>query len=199
MGSTADLTTGQKTIIDTLHRKPQKFMAKEAGCPQSAVSKHINGKSSGRAKSGRRRCTSTRDDRGLQQIIKQTRFKNFKSHHIQMHPGDGLQYNCRVPRVKPLLSLIDLGIEVQGFGGSWVRKRTQAAWGQVWNIQNQSWFGVLCPVQVQVGKFCFLTAKVYQNVWRTLWFLLLRICIRDADFILQQDLAPAHTSRSTKT
>lgn len=52
MGKTADLTTGQKRIIDTLHwmGKPQKFIAKEAGCSQNAVSKHINGESSGRAK-----------------------------------------------------------------------------------------------------------------------------------------------------
>ncbi len=41
---TADLTLVQKTIIDTLHKegKPQKIIAKEAGCSQSAVSKHVN-------------------------------------------------------------------------------------------------------------------------------------------------------------
>ncbi|KAJ8354060.1 hypothetical protein SKAU_G00216270 [Synaphobranchus kaupii] len=46
MGKTADLTIGQKTIIDTLQKmgKPQKVIAKEAGCSQSAVSKHINRK-----------------------------------------------------------------------------------------------------------------------------------------------------------
>ncbi len=44
MGKTADLTDVQKTIIDTLHKedKPQTFIAKEAGCSQSAVSKHVN-------------------------------------------------------------------------------------------------------------------------------------------------------------
>ena len=120
MGKTADLTTGQKTIIDTLHRmgKPQKFIAKEAGCSQSAVSKHINGKCSGRAKCGRRRCTSKRDDRGLQRIIKQKRFKNLAE--IQKEWNEAgvtasrtttfrliweVGNNCRVPRVKPLLSL----------------------------------------------------------------------------------------------
>ncbi len=38
MGKTADLTVVQKTIIDTLHKegKPQTFIAKEAGCSQSA-------------------------------------------------------------------------------------------------------------------------------------------------------------------
>ncbi len=50
MGKTADLTVVQKTIIDTLHKesKPQKFIAKEAGCSQSAVSKHANRKVEGK-------------------------------------------------------------------------------------------------------------------------------------------------------
>ncbi len=49
MGKTADLTVVQKTIIDTLHKegKPQTFIAKEL-CSQSAVSKHVNRKLSGR-------------------------------------------------------------------------------------------------------------------------------------------------------
>ncbi|KAL0152642.1 hypothetical protein M9458_052365 [Cirrhinus mrigala] len=44
MGKTADLTVVQKTIVDTLHKegKPQIFIAKEAGCSQSAVSKQVN-------------------------------------------------------------------------------------------------------------------------------------------------------------
>ncbi len=50
MGKTADLTVFQKTVIDTLHKegKPQTFIAKEAGCSQSAVSKHVNRKLSKR-------------------------------------------------------------------------------------------------------------------------------------------------------
>ncbi len=52
MGKTADLTVVQKTIIDTLHKegKPQTFIAKEGGCSQSAVSKHVNRKLSGKKK-----------------------------------------------------------------------------------------------------------------------------------------------------
>ncbi len=52
MGKTADLTVVQKTIIDTLPKegKPQTFIAKAAGCSQSAVSKHVNRKLSGRKK-----------------------------------------------------------------------------------------------------------------------------------------------------
>ncbi len=58
---TADLTVVQKTIIDTLHKegKPQTFIVKEAGCSQSAVSKHVNRKLSGRKKCGRQRCKPT--------------------------------------------------------------------------------------------------------------------------------------------
>ncbi len=52
MGKTADLTVVQKTIIDTLHKegKPQILIINEAGCSQSAVSKHVNRKLSGRKK-----------------------------------------------------------------------------------------------------------------------------------------------------
>ncbi len=54
MGKTADLRVVQKTTIDTLHKegKSQTFIAKEAGCSQSAVSKHVNRKLSGRKKCG---------------------------------------------------------------------------------------------------------------------------------------------------
>ncbi len=78
MGKTADLTVVQKTIIDTLHKdgKPQTLIAKEAGCSQSAVSKHVNSKLIGRKKCGRKRCTTNRENRSLVRIVKKNRFKN---------------------------------------------------------------------------------------------------------------------------
>ncbi len=78
MGKTADLTVVQKTLIDTLHKegKPQTFIAKEAGCSQSAVSKHVN-----RKLSGRKRCTTNRENRSLMRIVKQNRFKNLGELH----------------------------------------------------------------------------------------------------------------------
>ncbi len=83
MGKTADLTVVQKTIIDTLHKegKSQTFIAKEAGCSQSAVSKHVNRKLSGRKKCGRKRCTTNRENRSLMRIVKQNRFKNLGELH----------------------------------------------------------------------------------------------------------------------
>ncbi len=83
MGKTADLTVVQKPIIDTLHKegKPQTFIAKEAGCSQSAVSKHVNRELSGRKNCGRKRCTTNRENRSLMRIVKQNRFKNLCELH----------------------------------------------------------------------------------------------------------------------
>ncbi len=60
MGKTVEMTVVQKTIIDNLHKesKPQTFIAKEAGCSQSAVSKHVNRKLSGWKKCRSKRCTT---------------------------------------------------------------------------------------------------------------------------------------------
>ena len=78
MGKTADLTVVQKTIIDTLNKegKPQKVIAKEVGCSPSAASKHINRKLSVRANCGRKNCTSRRDDRSLERIVRKRPFKS---------------------------------------------------------------------------------------------------------------------------
>ncbi len=83
MGKTADLTVVQKTIIDTLHEegKPQTFIAKEADCSQSAVSKHVNRKLSERKKCGRKRCTTNRENRRLMRIAKRNGFKNLGELH----------------------------------------------------------------------------------------------------------------------
>ncbi len=82
-GKTADMTVVQKTIIDTFHKegKPQTFIAKEAGCSQSAVSKHVNRKFSGRKKCGIKRCTTNRENRSLMRIVKQNEFKNVCEFH----------------------------------------------------------------------------------------------------------------------
>ncbi len=83
MVKTADLTVVQKTIIDTLHKesKPQTWITKEAGCSQSAVSKHVNIKLSGRKTCGRKRCTTNREIRSLMRIVKHNRFKNVGELH----------------------------------------------------------------------------------------------------------------------
>ncbi len=108
MGKTADLTVVQKTIIDTLHKegKPQTLIAKEAGCSQSAVSKHVNRKLSGRKKCGRKRCTTNRENRSLMRIVKQNRFKNLGELHKEWTEAGVKEfgYSCRIPLVTPLLN-----------------------------------------------------------------------------------------------
>ncbi len=98
MGNTADLTVVQKTIIDTLHKegKPQTLIAKEAGCSQSAVSKHVNRKLSGRKKSGRKRCTTNRENTSLMRIVKQNRFKNLG----ELHKEWTEEFGCKCRQTK---------------------------------------------------------------------------------------------------
>ena len=102
MGKTADLTVVQKTTIDTLYKegKTQKVIAKEAGCSQSAVSKHINREAKGRKRCGRKKCTSNRNNHILERIVKLKPIQKcggdsqrvdcswsqcFKNHHAQMY------------------------------------------------------------------------------------------------------------------
>ncbi len=82
MGNTADLAMVQKTIIDTLHKegKSQRVITERGGCSRSAVSKHIKCKFDWK-KLGRKMCTSNRDDRKLENTVKQSRFKHLGELH----------------------------------------------------------------------------------------------------------------------
>ncbi len=74
MGKTADLAMIQKTNTDTLHKegKSQRVITEMCGCLQSAVSKHIKCKVDWRKNLGRKRCTNNRDDRKLENTVKQS-------------------------------------------------------------------------------------------------------------------------------
>ncbi len=116
MGKTADLTVVQKAIIDTLHKegKPQTFIAKEAGCSQSAVSKHVNRKLSGRKKCGRKRCTTSRGEPQPYEDCQAKSIQEFgwTSQGMDWGWGQGIThrrvkefgYSCCIPLVKPLLN-----------------------------------------------------------------------------------------------
>ncbi len=119
MGKIADLTVVQKMTIDTLHKegKTQNVIAKEAGCSQSSVSKHINREAKGRKRCGRKKCTSNRDNRTLERIVKQNPFKNMGEIHKEWTAAEvsssrttmhrrmqDMGFSCRIPCVKPLLN-----------------------------------------------------------------------------------------------
>lgn len=132
---TADLTVVQKTLIDTLHNegKSQKVIAERAGCSQSAVWNHIHGKLTGWEKCGRKTCTSSRNDRSLEGIVKQSQFKNVGDLHKEwteagvsvsrttMHRCvQEMGYKCHIPSVKSLLNQMQVKSVLSGLK----RKRT---------------------------------------------------------------------------
>ncbi len=165
MGKTADLTVVQKTIIDTLHKegKPQTFIAKEAGCSQSAVSKRVNGKLSGRKKCGRKRCTTNRENRSLMRIVKQNRFKNLGELHKEWTEA-GVKasratthrrvkefgYSCRIPLVKPLLNHRQRQRHL-----TWAKEKKN------WTVAQ--WSKVLFSDE---SKFCISFGNQGPRVWR---------------------------------
>ncbi len=78
MGNTADLTMVQKTIIDTLHKesKSQRLITERGGSYRVLYQSILNAKLTGRKKLGRKMCTSNRDDRKLENTVKQSRFNH---------------------------------------------------------------------------------------------------------------------------
>ncbi len=237
MRKTADLTVVQKTIIDTLHKegKPQTFIAKEAGCSQSAVSKHVNRKLSGRKKCGRKRCTTNRENRSLMRIVKQNRFKNLGELHKEWTEA-GVKasratthrhvkefgYSCRQRHLtwakekknwtvtqwskvlfsdenKFCISFGKQGPRVWRKGGeahgpSFLKssvKFTQSV--MIWGAMSSAGVGPLCFLKTNV------TAPVHQYILEHFMLPSADQLFEDADFIFQQDLAPAHTAKSTKS
>ncbi len=227
------MTVVQKTIIDTLHKegKPQTCIAKEAGCSQSAVSKHVNRKLSGRKKCGRKRCTTNRENCSLMRIVKQNRFKNLGELHEEWTEAGVKASRATHRRVK------EFGYSYHQGHLTWAKEKknwTVAQWSKVLFLDESKFcisFGnlesggrvekliaqvVWSPVlsfhslmiwdamsSAGVGPLCFLktnvTAPVYQYILEHFVLLSADQLFKDADFIFQQDLAPAHTAKSTKS
>ncbi len=150
MGNTADLTVVQKTIIDTLHKesKPQTFIAKEAGCSRSAVSKHVNRKLSGRKKCGRKRCTTNRENRSLVRIVKQNRFKNLGELHKKWTEAGVKASRATTHR------------RVKKFGYSCLQRRLTWAKEKNWNVAQ--WSKVLFKlIKSNNNNFYIVTKRLY--------------------------------------
>ncbi len=146
MGTTADLTVVQKTIIDTLHKKgkPQTFIAKEAGCSQSAVSKHVNRKLSGRKKCGRKRCTTNREN------CRSIQFENLGELHKEWTEAGVKASRATTHR------------RVEEFGYSCHQRRlTWAKEKKNWTVAQ--WSKVLFSDE---SKFCISFGNQGPRVWR---------------------------------
>ncbi len=232
MGKTADLTVVQKTIIDTLHKegKPQTFIAKEAGCPQSAVSKHVN-----RKLVEGKRCSTNRENRSLMRIVNQNRFKNLGELHKEW-----TEAGVKASRATTHRRVNEFGYSCRQRCLTWAKEKknwTIAQWSKVLFSDESKFcisFGnqgprfwrkggeahspsclkssVKFPQSVMiwgtmssagVGPLCFLktnvTAPVYQEVLEHFMLPSADQLFKDVDFIFQQDLAPAHTAKNTKS
>ncbi len=114
---TWQLSKGRPLTPCTRRARHKKVIAKEAGCSQSSVSKHINREAKGRKICGRKKCTSNRDNRTLERIVKQNPFKNVGEIHKEWTAAgvsasrttthrrmQDMGFSCRIPCVKPLLN-----------------------------------------------------------------------------------------------
>ncbi len=176
-------------------------------------------------------CTSNRDDRKLENTVKQSRFKllgelheewteagvSIKSHHAQTSSGKEIPrhfWNRNIIRsILPglkrkrtglLLSApkssfqikvhfaFHLEIRVPESGGREERHRIHVAWSPVWSLHSQWWFGPLCFLKSTVN------AAIYQDILEHFMLPSVDKLYRDANFIFQQDLAPAHCQRCQK-
>ncbi len=236
MGKTADLTVVQKTIIDTLHKegKPQTFIAKEAGCSQSAVSKHVNRKLSGRKKCERKRYTTNRENRSLMRIVKQNRVKNLGELHKEWtEAGVKASRATTHRRVKELATVVIRGVlpglrrrrtglspsgpkssfqmrasfvfhletKFLKSGGRVEKLMAQVAWSPVLSLCLW-WFGVQSHLLVLVHCVFWKPISLHPFTKNFFEHFLLPSAdqlFKDAYFIFQQDLAPAHTAKSTKS
>ncbi len=152
MGKTADLTVVQKTIIDTLHKegKPQTFIAKEAGCPQSAVSKHVNRTLSGRKKCGRKRCRTSRENRSIIRVVKLNRFKNLGELHKEW-----TEAGVKASRATTHRRVKELGFSCRQRRLTWAKEKKN------WTVAQ--WSKVLFSDE---SKFCISFGNQGPRVWR---------------------------------
>ncbi len=83
MGNTADMAMVQKMIIDTLDKesKSRRVITERGAVHRVLYQSIFNLKLTGRKKLGRKMCTSNRDDRKLENIVKQRRFKHLGELH----------------------------------------------------------------------------------------------------------------------
>ncbi len=215
--------------------KPQTFIAKEAGCSQSAVSKHVNRKLNGRKKCGRKRCTTNRENRSLMRIVKQNRFKNLGELHKEW-----TEAGVKASRATTHRRVKEFGYSCHQKRLTWAKEKknwTVAQWSKVlfsdeskfcisfgnqgprvWRkggeaqspscLESSAKFPQSVMIwgamsSAGVGPLGFLktnvTAPVNQYILEHFMLPSADQLFKDADFIFQQDLAPAHTAKSTKS
>ncbi len=95
-----------------------------------------------------------------------------------------------------------LEIKVPESGGRVERHRIHVAWSPEWSFHSQWWFGLPCHLLVLVHCVFWSPQSTQPSTRKFLEHFMLPSADKlygDADFIFQQDLAPAHTAKGTKS
>ncbi len=94
-----------------------------------------------------------------------------------------------------------LEIKAPESGGRVERHRIHVAWSPGWSFHSQWWFGLPCHL-VLVHCVFWSPQSTQPSTRKCLEYSMLPSANKlygDADFIFQQDLAPAHTAKGTKS
>lgn len=183
MGRKSDLHVVAKQTICKLYAtgKTQTEVAKIMNCCQSTVAKVLKQQKEdslfqgNRMKCGRKRQTTERQDRQLQRILKKNRFKSVKHiHHLWKKSGATVssrttlrrlhqfRFNCRVPKIKPLLTLKQRRARVK-----WCKDRI--TWG------HDEWDNVLFSDE---SRFSLSYGDQGPRVWRQTQEAYNRSCLK---------------------
>ncbi len=150
-----------------------------------------------------------------------------KSHHAQISSGKGLPshfWNRNIirsilPGLRRKITWLSLSgpkssfqmkvnfafhseIKVSESGGRVERNRIHVAWSPVWSFHSQWWFGLPCHLLVLVHCVFWSPQSMQPSNRIFLEHFMLPSADKlygDSDFIFQQDLAPAHTAKGTKS
>ncbi len=97
--------------------------------------------------------------------------------------------------------VFNLDTKVLESGGRVEKLIAQVAWSPVLSFHSLRWSGVQCHLLVVHCVFwkTNVTAPVYQEILEHFMLPSADQLFKDADFIFQRDLAPAHTAKSTKS
>ncbi len=202
----------------------------------------LNAKLTGRKNLGRKRCTSNRDDRKLENTVKQSWFKHLGELHKEwklelesVHQESPRSDVFRKRATKPLLNQrqhqkhLTWAVEKNNWTVTqWSKvlfsdestfcisfgNQGPRVWRKSGEAQNPCCLksSVKFPQSVMiwaamssagVGPLCFLkstvNAAIYQEILEHFMIPSADKLYGDADFIFQQDLAPAHTAKGTKS
>ncbi len=95
-----------------------------------------------------------------------------------------------------------LEIKVPESGGRVERNRIHVAWSPVWSFHSQWWFGLPCHLLVLVHCVFWSPQSTQPSTRKFLEHFMLSSADKlygDVDLIFQQDLAPVHTAKGTKS